>query len=74
MPVARQLFNLSEMGMGVAQRMNGRRITEYSKSISIFRVFIPRASTRPLEMGLPRTSWVKLNRLCTGVRRFLSSM
>ena len=33
------------------------------------RVFISRASTKPLEMGLPRASAVKLNRLRTGVGR-----
>ena len=37
-------------------------------------VFVPRASSRPLGMGLPKTSWVKLNRLRTSVGRFYSSM
>ena len=36
--------------------------------------FIPRVSSRPLGMSLPRTSWVRLNRLWTGVGRFHSSI
>ena len=37
--------------------------TEYSECSSDLRAFIPRASTRPMGMGLPRSSWVRLNRL-----------
>ena len=44
--------------------------TEYSKSMSALRVCIPRVRTRPIEMSLTRTAWVKLNRLHTGIGRF----
>ena len=68
------LNDLSELGIRLAQWTNFRWSTEYSKSTPILRVFIPRARTRPLVMGLLRTSWVKLNRLRTGVGRFHSAM
>ena len=38
------------------------------------RAFILSVSSRPLGMSLPKTSWVRLNRLRIGVGRFYSSM
>ena len=54
--------------------MNYKWSAEYSKCLSVLHVFIPRASSRPLGIGLPRTSWVKLNRLRTGVGCLYSFM
>ena len=70
-PALRKLLNdLSKLGIRAAQWTNYRWSVEYSKRTSVLHVFIP----RPLEMGLPKTPWVKLNRLRTGVWRFYSSM
>ena len=40
----------------------------------MLRALIPRTSARPVGISLPRTVWVKLNCLRTGVWRFHSSM
>ena len=72
-PAARKLLNdlvLSELGIPAARRTNYIWSAEYSNSATIVHVFIPRASSRPLGMDLPRTSWVKLDRLRTGVGHF----
>ena len=60
-PASRKLLNdLSTLGIRAAQRTNYRWSAEYSKYTSIFHVFIPRASSKPLRMHLPRASRVKL--------------
>ena len=66
--------SLTESNIRAAQWMDFVWNMEYLKSASRLHAFIPRASPKPLGMGLPRTSWVKLNRLRTGVGRFHSSM
>ena len=48
--------------------------TDYLESTSRVRVFIPKVSSKPLGMSLPRASWVWLNCLRTDVGRFHSSM
>ena len=68
------LHNLSELGIGAAQRTNLAWDTDYSKSTPSLCVYIPKVSTRPIGMSLTRTAWVKLSRLRTGVGRFGSSM
>ena len=74
-PAAQKLIHdLSKLGIRAAQWTNYRWDTVYSKRTSVLHVFIPRASSIPLGMGLPRTSWVKLNRLRTGVGCFCSFM
>ena len=70
----KQLNNLSKLGIRAVQWTNRRWSAEYSKPTSIFHVFIPRTSSKPLGMGFPRTSWVILDRLRTGVERFYLSM
>ena len=68
------LNNLSKLSICVAQWMNFRWSTKYSKSTSILLAFIPKANPRLPGTGLPRTSWFKLNRLRTDVKCFYSSM
>ena len=74
-PAAQKLLDsLTKSDIRAAQWMDYVWNMEYLKSASRLHAFIPRASSKPLGMGLPRTSWVKLNRLRTGVGRFHSSM
>ena len=74
-PAARKLLSeLSDLDIRAAQWTDYKWDVEYLESTSDLHAFVPRASTRPLGMGLPRTAWVKLNRFRTGVGRFQSSM
>ena len=68
------LGSLSKLYIRVKQWTKHRWNADYLESTSRVRAFIPRVSSRPLGMSLPRTSWVRLNRLRTGVGRFHSSM
>ena len=72
---ARKLLdNLSEMDVRAAEWTNTKWDMEYSANALSPHAFIPKASSRPLGMGLPRAAWVKLNRLRSGVGRFCASI
>ena len=74
-PVAWKLLqDLTELDIRAAQWTDFKWSTEYSECSSNLRAFIPRASTRPMGMGLPRSSWVRLNHLRAGVGCFQSFM
>ena len=68
------LDNLSELDIRVKQWTKHKRNVDYLEITPRVRVFISRISSRPLGMSLPRTSWIRLNRLRTDVGRFHSSM
>ena len=74
-PAARKLLDsLPEMNVREAQWTNTKWDMENSANASSLHAFIPKASTRPLDMSLLRAAWVKVNRLRSGVGRFCSSM
>ena len=64
------LGSLSKLDIRVKQWTKHKWNANYLESTSRFRAFISRVSSRPLEMSLPRTFWVRLNRLRTGVGHF----
>ena len=74
-PAARNLLdNLARLGTRASEWTNHKWKTEYCGNASRLRAFVPGTGARPVEMGLPRAAWVKLNRLRTIVGRFHSSM
>ena len=68
------LGSLSKLDIRVKQWTKHKWNADYLESTSRVRAFIPRVSSRLHGMSLFRTSWVRLNRLQTGVVRFYSSM
>ena len=64
------LSNLAVLGNRASQWTNYRWNTEYCENTYKLRVFIPMTSSRSIGLTLPRTAWVKLNRLRTGVGQF----
>ena len=68
------LGSLSKLDIRVKQWTKHKWNANYLESTSRVRAFLLRVSSRPLGMSLPRTSWVRLNRLRTGEGRFHSSM
>ena len=74
-PAARKLLqDPTEWDIRAAQWTDFKWSTEYSECSSDIRAFIPRTSISPMGMGLPRSSWVRFNRLRAGVGCFQSSM
>ena len=74
-PASRNLLdNLAGLGIRTSEWINHKWKAGYCKGASRLRAFVPGTGARPVGMGLPRTAWVKLNRLRTGVGRFHSSM
>ena len=68
------LDSLSKLDIRVKQWTKHKWNADYLECTSRVRAFIPRVSSRQLGMSLPRTSWVRINRLRTGIGRFHSSM
>ena len=74
-PAARKsLQDVTELDIRAAQWTNFKWSTEYSECSSDLRAFIPRASTRPMGMVLPRSLSVRLHHLRAGVGYFQSFM
>ena len=72
-PAARNLLdNLATLGICASKWTNYKWKTEYCEGASRIRVFVSGTGSRPVGMGLPRSAWVKLNRLQNGVERFHS--
>ena len=61
------LDNLARLGICTSEWTNHKWKTEYCENASRLCAFVLETSARPVGMGLPRATWVKLNHLQTGV-------
>ena len=74
-PAASKLLNeLSKLSICAAHWIGYKWNAKYSEDQSELRPFVPKTSSRPLDMSLPRPAWVGLNRFCTDVEKFQSPM
>ena len=65
--VRNRLDNLARLGIRASEWTNHKWKTEYCENVSRVRAFVLITGARPVDMGLPRAAWVKLNRQQTGV-------
>ena len=56
------LDNLARLDIRASEWTNHKWKTEYCKNASRLCAYVPGTGARPLGMGLPRVTWVKLNR------------
>ena len=74
-PVTRNhLNNLARLGIRASEWTNHKWKTEYCENASRLRAFMSGTGVSPVWMGLPRATWVKLNRLRNDIGRFHSSI
>ena len=64
------LNNLAGFGIRAFEWTNHKWNADYCKNSTRLRVFVPRTGAMPVEIGLSRVTWVKLNRLRTGIGQF----
>ena len=74
-PAAQELLRKSShLDTNAAQWADHTWSADWQSSSTRLHAFVPDASTKPAGMTLPRPSWVRLNRLRTGVGRYRSNM
>ena len=72
MPAAQNLLdNLARLGIRAFEWTNYKWKTEYCENAYRLCAFVLGTNARSVGMDLPRVAWVKLNRLRTGVGRFI---
>ena len=74
-PAAQQLINSSDNNkINGAHWVDHQWNAEWLDNLTRLCIFIPDTGTHPLGLTLPRTVWVRLHCLCTGVGRFRSCL